>query len=142
MIRKYHAEDTEYLVSVWQEANALAHSFLADDFVAQVAKDIQNIYLPNAETWVVEDAGQPVGFIALVGDEIGGLFLRPSHHGRGLGKAMVDYAVSLHGRLRVEVFEKNEIGRRFYKRYGFVELEKDHHEPSGEVTVKMAMPST
>jgi putative acetyltransferase len=142
MIRKYQAEDTDALVSVWQEANALAHSFLADDFVAQVATDMRNIYLPNAETWVVEDSGKPAGFIALVGDEIGGLFLRPSLHGKGLGKAMVDHAVGLHGPLRVEVFEKNEIGRRFYERYGFVELEEYRHEPSGEMTIKMAIPST
>lgn len=142
MIRKFQAEDTYALVSVWQEANALAHPFLADSFVAQVASDMRNIYLPNAETWVVEDDGRPAGFIALVGNEIGGLFLRPSQHGKGLGKAMVDHAVDLHGPLNVEVFEKNEIGRRFYVRYGFVELEEYRHEPSSEMTIKMAMSSS
>ncbi|MFT5180977.1 MAG: putative acetyltransferase [Alphaproteobacteria bacterium] len=139
MIRKYQTEDTDALVSVWREANALAHSFLKDDFVAQVAEDMRNIYLPNAETWVLEDNETPVGFIALVGDEIGGLFLDPSLHGRGFGKAMADHAVALHGPLCVEVFERNGIGRRFYDRYGFVETERYVHEGSGEVTIKMAM---
>ena len=139
MIRKYRTEDTDALISVWQKANALAHSFLPDDFVAQVAQDMRNIYLPNAETWVVEDSGAPVGFIALAGDEIGGLFLDPSCHGRGLGKALTDHVVSLHGPLRVEVFEKNAIGRRFYDRYGFVETERYTHEGLGEVTIKMVM---
>lgn len=82
MIRKYRTEDTDALVLIWQNANALAHSFLADDFVAQVAQDMRNIYLPNAETWVLEENETPLGFIALVDDEIGGLFLEPSHHGR------------------------------------------------------------
>lgn len=142
MIRKYQTEDTDALVSVWRKANALAHSFLKDDFVAQVVEDMRNIYLPNAETWVLEDNETPVGFIALVGDEIGGLFLDPSLHGRGFGKAMADHAVALHGPLCVEVFERNEIGRRFYDRYGFVETERYLHEGSGEVTIKMAMPSS
>lgn len=141
MIRKLKVEDVDALVSIWHEANALAHPFLADDFVAQVAEDMRNIYLPNAETWVLEEEDRPVGFIALIGDEIGGLFLQPSFHGKRLGKAMVDHAFALHGPLRVEVFQRNEIGRRFYKRYGFVELEEYRHEPSGELTIKMIMPS-
>ena len=118
MIRKYETEDTDALVLIWQSANALAHSFLADDFVAQVAQDMRNVYLPNAETWVLEENEIPVGFIALVETEIGGLFLDPSFHGRGFGKALTDHAVALHGPLSVEVFEKNAIGRRFYDRYG------------------------
>jgi putative acetyltransferase len=142
MIRKYRTEDTDALVLIWRNANALAHSFLADGFVAQVAQDMRNIYLPNAETWVLEEDEKPLGFIALVGDEIGGLFLEPAFHGRGFGKALADHAVALHGPLRVEVFEKNAIGRCFYDRYGFVETERYVHEGSGEETIKMAMPSS
>ena len=142
MIRQYREDDTDALVSVWREANLLAHPFLSKAFVAQVAEDMRNIYLPKAETWVVEDNRIPVGFIALAGDEIGGLFLEPSFHGKGFGTALVDHAISLHGPLRVEVFEKNIIGRRFYDRYGFVETERYDHEPSSEVTIKMVMPSS
>jgi len=142
MIRKYQTKDTDALVLIWQNANALAHSFLADDFVAQVAQDMRNVYLPNAGTWVLEENETPLGFIALVGTEIGGLFLEPSFHGRGFGKALVDHAVATHGPLCVEVFEKNAIGRRFYDRYGFVETERYVYEGSGEVTIKMVMSSS
>ena len=141
MIRNYRTDDTDALVCVWRKANALAHSFLPQDFVAQVAQDMRKIYLPNAETWVQTDDETPIGFIALIDDEIGGLFLDPSFHGKHLGKALVDHAVSLKGPLRVEVFEKNTIGRRFYDRYGFLESGRYKHEPSGQVTIKMAMPS-
>ena len=141
MIREYRTEDTDALIAVWQKANSLAHAFLPADFVAQVARDMRAIYLPNAETWVIEENGTPVGFIALIGDEIGGLFLDPSCHRRGFGKALTDHAVSVHGPLRVEVFEKNALGRRFYGRYGFVETERYSHEGSGELTIKMVMPA-
>lgn len=142
MIRQYRTEDTDALVLIWQNANALAHSFLAEDFVAQVSQDMRNVYLPNAEIWVLEENETSLGFIALIGNEIGGLFLEPSFHGRGFGKALTDHAVALHGPLRVEVFEKNAVGRHFYDRYGFVETERYVHEQSGEVTIKMMMPST
>jgi putative acetyltransferase len=142
MIRKYRTEDIDAVVSVWWAASALTHPFLAEAFLAQEAENLRNIYLANAETWVLEKDGEPVGFIALVDDEIGGLFLHPSFHGRGLGRAMVDHAAGLRGALRVEVFQRNAIGRRFYERYGFVELETYRHEASGEMTTKMATPKS
>jgi len=141
MIRKFQPEDTDAVVSVWWAASRLAHPFLPNAFMAQEADNVRNIYLPNAETWVVEQGGTPVGFIALIGDEIGGLFLDPSCHGAGLGRALVDHAVGLKGRLRVEVFENNHIGRRFYERYGFVENAAYRHDASGEMTLKLVMPS-
>lgn len=140
MIRPYHSGDTDDLIAIWEKANALAHPFLPEAFIAQVAKDMRDIYLPTAETWVLEDAGQAIGFIALIGNEIGGLFLDPLQHGNGFGRAMVDHAVALKGPLRVEVFKENAIGRPFYERYGFVFVEEYLHEASAQVTVKMSMP--
>jgi putative acetyltransferase len=90
MIREYEPKDTDALISIWEKANAMAHPFLLKTFVAQVKEDIRNVYLPNAETWVLEENRQPAGFIAMIGNEIGGLFLDPSQH----GKAMVDYVVA------------------------------------------------
>ncbi|WP_298821159.1 GNAT family N-acetyltransferase [uncultured Roseibium sp.] len=139
MIRQYRPEDTDTLIAIWQKANAYAHPFLPDDFVSQVKQDMRNIYLPNAKTWVMEQDATPAGFIAMVGTEIGGLFLDPDLHGRGLVKAMTDHAVDLFGPLSVEVFEQNAVGRAFYDRYGFAETARYVHEPSGEVTIKMAM---
>ncbi len=141
MIRKYQSEDADAVVSIWQSANSLAHPFLKEDFVAQEAINLRTLYLPNAETWVLEDNETPVGFIALIGNEIGGLFLEPSFHGQGLGSALVDHAADLKGLLRVDVFEKNAIGRRFYERYGFVQEGKYCHEASGEMTLKLVLPS-
>lgn len=140
MIREYEPKDTEALISIWENANAMAHPFLSTAFVAQVKEDMRNVYLPNAETWVLEDNGHPIGFIAMVGNEIGGLFLDPTQHGKGSGRAMVDHIVALKGPLRVEVFKENAVGRPFYERYGFVFEEEFLHEQSGEVIIKMAMP--
>jgi putative acetyltransferase len=95
MIRKYKTEDTDALITIWDNAEALAHPFLSAEVRDQVRKDMRNMYLPNAETWVLEDDGAPVGFIAMIDKEIGGLFLNPSQQGKGMGRQMVDYVVSL-----------------------------------------------
>jgi putative acetyltransferase len=139
MIREYIPNDTDALIAIWEQANALAHPFLAPKFVAFVKDAMRNMYLPNAETWVLEENGSPIGFIAMIGSEIGGLFLDPAHHGHGHGRAMVDHVVELKGPLHVEVFKDNKVGRPFYERYGFEFVGEYLHEQSGAVTVKMSM---
>ncbi|UYV36977.1 GNAT family N-acetyltransferase [Rhodobacteraceae bacterium D3-12] len=140
MIRDYTNDDTDGLIDIWWEANALAHPFLPEAFVAQVAYDMRHSYLPNAETSVLELDGTPIGFIAMIGTEIGGLFLLPAHHGRGHGRALVDHVVAQKGPLTVEVFAENAVGLPFYERMGFAKTGEYLHEPSGAMTLQMAMP--
>jgi putative acetyltransferase len=138
MIRKYEERDMEVVVSTWRRASELAHPFLTKAFLDQEDDNMRNIYLVFAETWVTEVDGGVVGFIALVENEIGGLFLDPDFHGQGMGRAMVDMAVAQKGPLKVEVFKDNTIGRRFYNTYGFRETEEFIHEASGQITLRMS----
>ncbi|MEH6478129.1 MAG: GNAT family N-acetyltransferase, partial [Sneathiella sp.] len=100
--------------------------------------DMRALYLPNAETWILEVNEIAIGFVALIGNEIGGLFLNPAYHGQGFGRALIDHAFRLKGPLKVEVFEKNKIGRRFYDGYGFIETERHLHEASSETVLTMS----
>ena len=136
-LRQYESTDLNDLLLSWENASRIAHPFLPKEFQAQVRKDIPKLYLPNADTWVVEVDDQVAGFIALIGNEIGAIFLQPEHQGKKLGKLMMDKAQELHGDLEVEVFEKNSIGRKFYARYGFKLLENKSHEPTGERLLRL-----
>lgn len=139
-IRAYRAGDLEPVMRVWKAANAVAHPFLSAEFVAQAEKEIREIYIPMTETFVLEEEGRITGFIALLGNQIGGLFLDPSRHGKGLGRALVDHAFALKGPLKVDVFRDNSRGRKFYERYGFEFVADELHEASGQVNRSMAMP--
>lgn len=140
MLRPYKCSDIDAVISVWRAASAVAHPFLSDAFIDQEEQNIRDIYVQHAETWVVELAGEVVGFISLIENEIGGLFLKPDVHGRGLGQAMVDLAFEQKGPLKLEVFEKNQIGRRFYDRYGFKFKDRRLHEASGEYVLHLLFP--
>jgi putative acetyltransferase len=138
-IRRFEADDLELVMFAWRRASSLAHPFLSQAYVAQAEEEVRNIYIPVAETYVLEEARAVIGFIALLGNEIGGLFLDPSKHGRGYGKALVDHALALKGPLTVEVFRDNEIGRRFYERYGFTPVSQAPHRPTGRIVCRMAL---
>lgn len=141
MIREFISSDTDAIVDAWQRASNLAHPFLTPAFLAQEAHNVRHIYVVHAETWVAEISEQVVGFIALIASEdvceVGGLFLDPAFHGQGIGKALMDKAVAEKGPLKVEVFQRNAIGRRFYAAYGFVASGEYFHEASGQMTLQL-----
>ncbi|QDV52247.1 GNAT family N-acetyltransferase [Gimesia fumaroli] len=137
IVREYRAEDLDAVLAAWENATRLAHPFMTEEFLDQERDNIPNLYLPNAETWVIEQEGQVIGFIALLGNEVGAIFVEPEFHDTGAGKALMDKAQELRGDLEVEVFEANSIGRNFYQRYGFTPLSESIHEPTGNPLIRM-----
>ncbi|MBL4785939.1 MAG: GNAT family N-acetyltransferase [Cohaesibacteraceae bacterium] len=139
MIRNYQPTDIDCVVSVWRKASELAHPFLTREFLDTEADAVRNIYPQYAEIRVTLVDNQVVGFIAMLEDEIGGLFLDPQYHGIGLGRAMIKDAVSQRATINVEVFEKNAIGRRFYEKCGFIFEKEAFHEASNQPTLRLSL---
>ena len=142
MIRQYRDQDLDDLLAAWAAASEIAHPFLTQDFIALERENIPNLYLPNAETWVFEDEGRVVGFVALLGIEVGAIFVHPSHQRRGVGRQLMDKAKELRGELVVEVFKANSIGRAFYAKYGFEIVAKKFHEQTGFDLLRLRLPSS
>lgn len=136
-IRPYQEQDLNDLLSAWENASRLAHSFMSEAFFDQERHNIPTMYLPNADTWVVVTDNKVVGFIALIGSEVGGFFIDPSQHGKGFGRALMDKAQQLHGDLVVDVFKQNSIGRRFYDNYGFKHIEEKVWQDTGDIILRM-----
>jgi len=139
MIRKHTEQDLEQIINVWYQSSTLAHPFLDSSFVKKVKSDMTNIYIPNSETWVYEIDNTIVGFISMLGNEIGGLFVLPKNHSKGVGTKLVDFIKKEHLYLEVEVFEKNRIGRKFYDKYGFQRIKKHDHQESGTKVLRLKL---
>lgn len=137
IIREYRNEDLNDVLSAWERASKLATPFLPEGFIEQERDNIPNLYLPNAETWVAEEDGRVIGFIALIGIEVGAIFVDPEFHGSGAGRALMDKARELRGALEVEVFKQNSIGRAFYARYGFTLMDEKVHEQTGNKLLRL-----
>ncbi len=137
MIRKYRESDCEALIEVWFAASQVATPFLSDDFLAEERDKIRQIYLSKAETWVFEIEDTVAGFIALIGNEVGAIFVHPKLQGRGIGRALMDHAAGLRDSLYLDVFKENAVGCRFYDRCGF-RFEREHvHEQSGHSQIRL-----
>lgn len=137
MIRKHNERDLERILEIWNQASTLAHPFLNPEFVEKVSIAMRDIYVPNSETWVFEKDNNVIGFVSMMDNEIGGLFVAPDSHSNGVGTKLVNYVSDFYDVLEVEVFEKNIIGRSFYKKYGFTLMKTFMHEESGESVMRL-----
>ena len=141
MIRKYDTRDLAELLDVWYAAAQIAHPFWTRDLFEEERRDISQKFLPIAETWVFEREGTVVGFIALLGNEVGGIFVAPTLHGQGIGRALMDHAIESRDHLELEVFEANEIGRAFYDAYGFAAVGERLDEKTGLRLLRLRLDS-
>lgn len=142
MIRKYKAADCDAVVHVWMAASKLAHPFLDDAFLARECQEIRDNHLPNADTSVWEKDSQVTGFISMVGNEVGAIFVDPSCARMGAGRALMDHARANHSELELDVFEANAIGRAFYAKYGFREIGRKTHEQTGREMLRLRLGSS
>jgi len=141
MIRKYGEKDCDALIEVWLAASRVATPFLSDEFLAQERDNIRKNFLKKAETWVFETEDAVAGFIALIGNEVGAIFVHPKLQGRGIGRALMDHAAGLRDSLYLDVFKENAVGRLFYDRYGF-RLEREHvHGQTGHSQMRLVYTS-
>lgn len=140
MIRKYREEDLNSVMNIWYESSTLAHPFLEEDFVEMVKKAMKDIYIPNASdsTWVYEHKNAVIAFISMTDNEIGGLFVKPQNHSKGIGTLLVNHIKPMHKSIEVEVFKNNSIGRRFYDSYGFKAMHSYYHEQSKQEVLRLS----
>ena len=138
-IREYKNEDMNNMISVWKNSSKYVHSFLTDEQMNREEKEIKEVFIPIVNTWIAEMDGKFVGFISLIRNNIGGLFVDPDYQRIGVGTELVNFAKESHSILEVDVFEKNSQGRNFYSKTGFVFESMFIYENTNENTLHLTL---
>jgi putative acetyltransferase len=118
-IRTSRPEDVERAVEIWRAAVDATHDFLTPEDRSAIDDEVQ-AFLPQLSLWLALDAdGRAVGFMSLEDGDMGALFIDPIWRGKGVGRALVTYAVALHPFLTTTVNEQNAQALGFYAQMGF-----------------------
>lgn len=136
-IRPYAPRDLGHVLEIWEAASRTGHPFLSESFIAAERERVRDVYLRMATTWLCEDDGRVVGFISLVDNEVGALFVEPKSHRRGIGRALMEIAMGRSPTLELEVFKENSTARAFYERCGFDEISEYRHAETGRQMLRM-----
>lgn len=139
MIRALQKADLDRAAEIWLEGNLSAHSFIPARYWRNNFEAVKGM-LSRAEVYVCEEDGQIQGFLGLDGGYIAGIFVRAGGRSRGVGRRLLDFAKGRRERLTLSVYQKNFPAIRFYRREGFVFLEKHRDENTGEMEYLMAWP--
>ena len=136
-IRPFTKEDTQAVMNLWYDTTVYDQDFIPRAFWDAVRPQVTEHYLPASDTWVAcDEKGAILGFISLLEDLIGALFVRRDCQSRGIGQALIIHAAGYRSSLCVEVYEKNQRAIAFYCRCGFVETNRFTQEETGERVIR------
>lgn len=119
-----HQERTDSLVqklvSVWHASVCATHTFLSAQEINAIAP-----YVPEALREIphliieTNDAGAPCAFMGIADTKLEMLFVNPEYRGCGVGKRLIQHAMSAYGVTQVVVNEQNTQAFGFYQHMGF-----------------------
>lgn len=114
-------DDYNEIAEIWWTNVQATHHFLTPDYLSQL-KSLLPQYLPKLKLYVMREelGGGPIGFIGLNDDlsKLEMLFIRPDQIGKGVGKRLLQHALSL-GATKLDCFEANKGAVGFYLKHGF-----------------------
>ncbi len=132
LIREARAGEAETLAAIQRDASvgALAHIFSPELYPfpleAVRARWAEAVEDPSLTVLVAEVDGAPAALAGCRAEWLDGLYVRPEHWGRGLGRKLHDEVLdrlraSGSPRCQLWVLEGNNRARRFYERLGWRE---------------------
>ncbi|CAM6562072.1 MULTISPECIES: acetyltransferase [Citrobacter] len=118
-IRRSRHDDGDKLVKIWCRSVDATHDFLSKAYRAELEELVKS-FLPEAPLWVaVDEKDVPVAFMLLTGEHMDALFVDPDVRGCGIGKLLIEHALTLAPELTTNVNEQNAQAVGFYKKMGF-----------------------
>ncbi|MDP1088410.1 acetyltransferase [Klebsiella pneumoniae] len=118
-IRRSRPDEGDKLTAIWCRSVDATHDFLTKAYRKEL-EEMVRAFLPEAPLWVaVNTEDQPLAFMLLTGDHMDALFVDPDVRSCGVGKLLIEHALSLTPKLTTNVNEQNEQAVGFYQKMGF-----------------------
>lgn len=83
-IRLMNEEDMDAVISLWLAASEQAHHFIDGAYWQSKQEDMRSVYLPMAESYVLENEGEIAGFISVVQHLLAAFVRAPGPSGQRL----------------------------------------------------------
>lgn len=145
LIRRAKVDDQADMLHIWLAASRVGHAFLGGQVLEAQREKVRDVYFGLADHWLAWDEG-PQGFIALLDNHIGGLFVDPLVHRAGIGRQLIQHAAKRLGTLTVDVYEKNVSAVAFYKHCGFELVSRKAQDEEGRdfplLTLRLGIPAS
>lgn len=129
----YQPEHRSQVVATWELSVRATHHFLAPediDFYKSIVAGIDFSSFPVC--CCMAGDGTIAGFAGTAGNKLEMLFIHPGFAGKGMGTALLQYAIRELGITEVDVNEDNVPALGFYKANGFEVYTRQPLDDSGK----------
>jgi len=118
-IRVTTVNDRERVFDIWREAVDATHHFLTTNDRREIEHEVI-ASLPHVPLWLAVDANDcALGFMLLEADRLEALFIHPLHRGSGIGRPLVQHALTIIQAITTDVNEQNSQAVGFYMHLEF-----------------------
>jgi putative acetyltransferase len=107
------------------------HDFLTSTDFQSIKELVNTIHFNEFEVYCLINNENVIGFIGVATQKVEMLFLSPDYFGKGLGKKLLDFAVSKLNANKVDVNEQNLKAVKFYQKFGFKTYEQTDKDDQG-----------
>ncbi|MWV45690.1 GNAT family N-acetyltransferase [Paenibacillus sp. HJL G12] len=112
--------DFDELIEVWETSVRATHDFLQESDIRWLRPQVRNEYFYAVRLYAFRNEdGKIQGFIGVAEGKIEMLFIAPTARGQGIGKKLLQYAVTILGATELDVNEQNPQAVGFYLHQGF-----------------------
>jgi GNAT superfamily N-acetyltransferase len=119
MIRQATRSDAEEIAHVFRAAVRTCLPYLTELHTpAEELTFFRDVVMQHRQVWIGGLPGTQ-GFCAFGEGWVDHLYIRPTHHGRGIGSELLNQAKSIGPSLQLWVFQRNTSAIRFYQHHGF-----------------------
>ena len=136
MIRNFKDKNLEVIMELWLETNISAHAFIDNNYWRghfNMVKEMMN----NADIYVYEINGIIQGFVGLIDNYIGGIFVSKKMQSKGVGKQLLNHVKQINKKLSLSVYKKNDRAYNFYINEGFEIVKEKIDEGTNEIEFVM-----
>ena len=119
------------LLGIWEASVRASHHFLTEDDIRSLCPHAEEAIRQIETLWVVEYDDVRIGFMGIQSGKIEMLFLHPDYFRKGIGRTLIQKAVSEAGADYVDVNEQNPAAVKFYEKMGFRTFRRDSTDDQG-----------
>jgi putative acetyltransferase len=130
-IRRVAAADQQRVLDIWRGAVDATHHFLTPDDRRDIDTEVV-AFLPQAPLWLaVDDNDYPLGFMLLEAGNMETRFIDPLKRGLGIGRTLVQNALTFYSTITTDVNEQNTQAMGFYAHIGFKRIGRSQTDNQG-----------
>lgn len=127
-IRPSTTADNNDILSLWYNTVKATHHFLSKQDFDLIYQELSSFIPQSSVTLAIDQQNQVVGFMILDKNHIEALFINHTLRKQGIGKRLINEALSKFSCVTTTVNEQNKPALLFYKHLGFKQTHRKEYD--------------